>query len=69
MQATIVHNHHDHHYYHDGDGSFGVDGILGLEYKIRDAPIALSLDVNPYIEFLHGAYANVWGGLGVKFAF
>jgi hypothetical protein len=59
----------DHHYYHDGDGSFGVDGILGLEYKIKDAPIALSLDVNPYVEFLHGAYLGVWGGLGVKFAF
>jgi hypothetical protein len=57
------------HYYDKGSASFGVDGVLGLEYKIRNAPIALSLDVNPYVEFLHGAYVDVWGGLGIKFAF
>jgi hypothetical protein len=56
-------------YYDDGDASFGVDGVLGLDYKIKGAPIALSLDVNPYVEFLHGAYVDVWGGLGIKFTF
>jgi len=57
------------HYYDDGAASFGVDGVLGLDYKIRNAPIALSLDINPYFEFLHHPYADVWGGLGVKFTF
>jgi hypothetical protein len=57
------------HYYDDGYASFGVDGVLGLDYKINGAPIALSLDINPYVEFLHGAYADVWGGLGIKFTF
>jgi hypothetical protein len=57
------------HYYGDGDASFGVDGVLGLDYKLKGAPIALSLDINPYVEFLHGAYVDVWGGLGVKFTF
>jgi hypothetical protein len=57
------------HYYDDGDASFGVDGVLGLDYKINGAPIALSLDINPYVEFLHGAYVDVWGGLGIKFTF
>jgi hypothetical protein len=57
------------HYYDKGSASFGVDGILGLEYKFKGAPIAVSLDVNPYVEFLHGAYVDVWGGLGFKFAF
>ncbi len=56
-------------YYDDGAASFGIDGVLGLDYKIRNAPIALSLDVNPYVEFLHGAYVDVWGGLGIKFTF
>ena len=57
------------HYYDDGYASFGVDGVLGLDYKLKGAPIALSLDINPYVEFLHGAYVDVWGGLGVKFTF
>jgi len=57
------------HYYDDGAASFGIDGVLGLEYKINQAPIALSLDINPYFEFLHHPYADVWGGLGVKFTF
>lgn len=57
------------HYYDDGAASFGVDGVLGLDYKISGAPIALSLDINPYFEMLHHPYADVWGGLGVKFTF
>jgi len=61
--------HRDDHYYDDGDASFGVDGVLGLDYKIKGAPIALSLDINPYVEFLNGAYVDVWGGLGIKFTF
>jgi hypothetical protein len=60
---------HNDRYYEDGAASFGVDGVLGLDYKINSAPIALSLDVNPFVEFLHGAYVDVWGGLGIKFTF
>jgi len=28
----------------------GVDGIVGIEYKFKPVPIALSLDVKPYFE-------------------
>ncbi len=59
----------DDHYYDDGAASFGVDGVLGLDYKIKSAPIAISLDVNPYFEILHHPYIGVWGGLGIKFTF
>ncbi|THU38444.1 hypothetical protein FAM09_17405 [Niastella caeni] len=61
--------HRNGEYYDDGDASLGVDGVLGLDYKINGAPIALSLDINPYVEFLNGAYVGVWGGLGIKFTF
>jgi hypothetical protein len=56
-------------HYEDGAMSLGLDGVLGLDYKIKGAPIALSLDVNPYLELLHGAYFDVWGGLGIRFTF
>jgi hypothetical protein len=31
--------------------AFGIDGILGLEYKIQEIPITLGLDVKPFIDF------------------
>ncbi|GAB5539761.1 MAG: hypothetical protein Salg2KO_18640 [Salibacteraceae bacterium] len=49
----------------------GVDGIVGLEYKIPPIPIAISIDVKPML----GAWTDGgirWGidpGLGVKLAF
>jgi hypothetical protein len=54
-----------------GDGSFaGVDGVLGLDYKFRGAPINMSLDWQPSFEFGagRGFYGN-WGGFGVRYTF
>lgn len=51
------------------DGLYaGPDGILGIDYKFPTAPIDLSFDVEPRVD-IPGAYFNVWGGLGVRFAF
>ena len=58
-------------YYDDGNFGLGVDGIVGLEYKITNIPIAISLDLKPYVEVISNG--RIWGsidpGLGVKFAF
>jgi hypothetical protein len=53
------------------DGTFiGIDGVLGLDYKINNAPINLSLDWNPSIEFGDGrGFWGGWGGLGVRYTF
>lgn len=54
-----------------GDGAFiGIDGVLGLDYKINKAPINLSLDWQPSFEFGtgRGFYGN-WGGLGIRYTF
>lgn len=49
----------------------GVDAIAGIEYKIPKAPLALSLDMKPYVEFnrWNGTYFNLDPGLGIKFTF
>ena len=49
----------------------GAEGILGLEYKIPGAPIALSVDYRPTFNILGGfGYSNFYNfGLGVKFCF
>jgi hypothetical protein len=49
---------------------FGVDGVLGLDYKFNSAPINISLDWQPSFEF--GDYVGFvgnWGGLGIRYTF
>ena len=57
----------NYHYYNYPDGNgpgsyFGIDGVLGLDYKFTGAPINLSLDWQPSFEF--GAYRGFYSGLG-----
>lgn len=59
----------DGHYYSSGDASLGIDGVLGLDYKISGAPINLSLDFQPSFELLYHPYFSGWGGLGVRYTF
>ncbi len=55
----------------NGDFGVGIDGIFGMEYKIREIPIAISLDVKPFLEVTTrgNAYLALDPGLGVKFTF
>ena len=57
--------------YRDGDGAFvGIDGVLGLDYKINKAPLNLSLDWQPSFEFGTGrGFSGNWGGLGIRYTF
>jgi hypothetical protein len=55
----------------NGDGAFaGIDGVLGLDYKFKGAPINMSIDWQPSFEFGNnrGFYGN-WGGLGIRYTF
>ncbi|MCE3229289.1 MAG: hypothetical protein K0S32_3840 [Bacteroidetes bacterium] len=49
----------------------GLDAIGGMEYKFERAPVALSMDVKPNMEFYRGfgPYLRLDPGLGVKFTF
>lgn len=53
------------------DYGFGIDGIVGLEYKIPQIPIALSLDMKPLMEIYRNGNLNFGfdPGFGVKFTF
>lgn len=44
--------------------ALSVDGIVGLEYKIPSAPLAISLDAKPYFDFLQESGFNIVNGLG-----
>ena len=48
----------------------GIDGVLGLDYKINKAPLNLSIDWQPSFEFADGrGFAGSWGGLGIRYTF
>lgn len=55
----------------DGDLGLGIDGIVGLEYKIPEIPFAFSLDFKPFIEVITDGGVAFWidPGIGIKFAF
>jgi hypothetical protein len=58
------------HDYDDSALGLGIDGIVGLEYKIPKAPIAISIDLKPYIEIVDGgAFFSPDPGIGIKVAF
>jgi hypothetical protein len=56
--------------YSDGGISVGVDGVLGLDYKFKGAPINVSLDWQPSFEFgdFSGFNGN-WGGFAIRYVF
>jgi len=54
----------------NGGTALGIDGVLGLDYKINSAPINISIDWQPYIEFgsfkNNGFIGNV-GGIAIRY--
>ena len=59
----------DTHVYPNNQILLGADGVIGLEYKILEAPIAISLDLNPRIELATGPFMDIAPGLGIKYTF
>ncbi|MEO8711673.1 MAG: hypothetical protein ABI405_06085 [Parafilimonas sp.] len=54
----------------DGGVQFGVDGIIGLDYKIKNAPVDVSLDWQPSFTFIgYNYFEGGWGGIGIRYAF
>jgi hypothetical protein len=47
----------------------GLDFILGLNYKIKGAPIDLSLDIKPFVDFFEFPTGYFDGGLSFRFVF
>jgi hypothetical protein len=56
-------------YHHDNDVAIGINVIGGLEYKLPDIPLAISIDVKPFIEIGSGGYVGFAfdPSLGLKF--
>jgi hypothetical protein len=45
-----------------------ADGMLGLDYKLKNAPINLSVDIQPAFNFVGASYFDLgWGGIGIRY--
>lgn len=47
----------------------GIDGILGLDYKFNKAPINISMDLKPFIDFFGENYVYMDGGVSLRYTF
>ncbi len=53
---------------HKAGIALGVDGILGLDYKVKNAPLNLSIDWQPSFNFVGSSYfESGWAGLGIRY--
>lgn len=59
----------DDEFYDSNRILLGADAVLGLEYKLPEAPIAISLDLNPRLELATGPFFDLAPGLGLKYTF
>jgi hypothetical protein len=48
--------------------ALGIDGMLGLDYKLKNTPINLSVDIQPAFNFVGASYFDLgWGGIGIRY--
>lgn len=57
--------------YGPGYNALGIDGVMGIEYKFKPIPFALSLDMKPFFEINNYGYGYfaLDPSLGIKLAF
>ena len=48
----------------------GIDGVIGLDYKLADYPINISLDWQPAVDIIGSTgYNAAYGGIGIRYTF
>ncbi len=48
----------------------GVDGVVGLDYQLNNAPINISLDWQPSYNFIsYNYFEGGWGGIAIRYQF
>lgn len=48
----------------------GVDGVIGIDYKIPGAPLNLSFDWQPSFNLVgYNYFEGGWGGVGIRYTF
>ena len=67
---AVWNNHFQSEYPGNASIGIGIDGVVGLDYKIKGAPINVSLDWQPSFNFVgYNYFEGGWGGLAVRYTF
>jgi hypothetical protein len=50
--------------------AIGIDGVLGLDYKLSGIPLNLSFDWQPSFNIIgYNYFEGGWGGIGIRYTF
>jgi hypothetical protein len=53
-----------------GGVEIGVDGVIGVDYKIQGIPLNVSFDWQPSFNLIgYSGFEGGWGGLGIRYTF
>jgi hypothetical protein len=48
--------------------AIGIDGVIGLDYKLKTAPLNISIDWQPSFNIIGYQYfEGGWGGIGIRY--
>jgi hypothetical protein len=53
----------------DDDLDIGLDGVLGLDYKIKGVPFNISVDWQPSFTIIEHTDFRSWGGFAIRYTF
>jgi len=46
------------------EAAISIDGIIGVEYNVPEAPIVISLDIKPYLDFIQSSTIKLLDPVG-----
>jgi len=61
---SVMENNNSVRYDPKSEFSLSIDGIVGIEYAIPEAPISISLDVKPYLDFIQESTIKLFDPIG-----
>lgn len=59
----------DNVYYADNFITLGIDGILGLEYHMKEIPFTVGVDIKPFVDIVNPGIGYLDGALTLRYAF
>jgi hypothetical protein len=62
-------NYYSPYYYSERVIVIGIDAILGIEYKLKEVPFTLGLDLKPSFDLYPFGYGDIDGALSVRYTF
>ncbi len=68
---------HSGYYYHNANNEYyrstvaglGIDGLIGMEYQIKEIPFTAGIDLKPYLDFIYPDFHYWDAALSIRYYF